>query len=446
MAQRTVCICHGKHIGIESIYTIHNGQKINIEGKVEELRKLGREDQLFCTCGCGANLILVAGDRNLREQHFRIKSGTEKNGCTGVSEHRLGIESKILLKLWLDDNFPGCNLDSRVLLSSLSEHATNHELSLFNFSDKIGLCYWYDRTNISSEKIEAIDAVENIRKVIYVADIRNMSENYQYPEYMKKIQNNQGYLLYLDIDDVEADDIRYEQAHLYVHLIVQNAIDGTWHEISVVSDKLSEFRISDSGDISYHDTAIEELVKKSQDRFLFRLEKEKIARKRKESEARERERQRIETLTELEKKIELRRKKEEEERQVAEKEYKKEIGQLKILDFSQSNQPIIDSRNKRWYRCKYCGKIGTESEFYTHGGHNSLNLGICYNKACQSKRKIEVDGAFNNANKKSGINMEQRCPECGSKLIRRKSAYGDFLGCERYPKCLGKRRYNFQNW
>ena len=25
-----------------------------------------------CPCGCGANLILVAGDKNLREQHFRI--------------------------------------------------------------------------------------------------------------------------------------------------------------------------------------------------------------------------------------------------------------------------------------------------------------------------------------------------------------------------------------
>lgn len=94
MAQRTVCLCHGRYIGIESIYTIHKGQKINTEGKVEELRELGRNDQLFCPCGCGANLILVAGDRNLREQHFRIKSGTEKSNCTAISEHRLGIESK----------------------------------------------------------------------------------------------------------------------------------------------------------------------------------------------------------------------------------------------------------------------------------------------------------------------------------------------------------------
>lgn len=440
MAQRTVCLCHGKYIGIESIYTIHKGQKINIEGKVEELRNLGRNDQLFCPCGCGANLILVAGDRNLREQHFRIKSGTEKNNCTAVSEHRLGIESKILLKLWLDDNFPDCKLDSRVPLSKLSEQTTNHELSFYNYSNKIGLCYWYNRSNITSEKVDAITAVDEIRKVLYVADIQNVSENYQYPEYMKIIQNKQGYLLYLDIDDVETDDFRYEQAHLYVHLIVQHVIDKTWHEIPVISDALSEFRISNDGEISYHDTAIVELVKKSKDQFFIKLEKEKFERKRLEKEARERERHRIEKLTAFERKIEINRKKEEEEKAAAEREYKKEIEQLKSLDFLQCNHSIIDSRGKKWFRCKYCGKIGTESDFYTHGGANTLNIGICYNEACQSKRKIEVDDAFNNVNKKKFTNIGQICPECGANLVIRKGIYGDFLGCERYPKCRGAKR------
>lgn len=406
MAQRTVCLCHGRYIGIESIYTIHKGQKINTEGKVEELRELGRNDQLFCPCGCGANLILVAGDRNLREQHFRIKSGTEKSNCTAISEHRLGIESKILLKLWLDDNFPDCKLDSRVPLSRLSEGATNHELSFYNFSDKIGLCYWYNRSNITSEKVDAIAAVEEIRKMLYVADIQNMSENYQYPEYMKKIQNKQGYLLYLDIGDGETDDFRYEQAHLYVHLIVQHVIDRTWHEVSVASDKLSEFRIDSQGNLSYHGTAVAELVNKCKDQFFLKLEKDKLARKHQEKEAREREHQRIEQLSMVKKRAEIERKKQEKQRLVAERKYEKEIEQLKTLDFYQNNQSIIDSQNKRWYRCKYCGKIGTESDFYTYGGPNSLNLGICYNEACQLKRKIEVDEEFKNVNTRRSVNRE----------------------------------------
>ena len=80
MAQRTVCLCDGKYIGIESIFTVVNGRQINIPDKVEVLREKSRRNELFCPCGCGANLILVAGDRNLREQHFRIKDlELEKN-------------------------------------------------------------------------------------------------------------------------------------------------------------------------------------------------------------------------------------------------------------------------------------------------------------------------------------------------------------------------------
>ena len=38
--------------------------------KVEKLRELGRKGLLYCPCGCGSNLILVAGDKNLRERHI----------------------------------------------------------------------------------------------------------------------------------------------------------------------------------------------------------------------------------------------------------------------------------------------------------------------------------------------------------------------------------------
>lgn len=38
MAQRTVALCDGKYIGIESIYTVVNGCQINIPDKLKELR------------------------------------------------------------------------------------------------------------------------------------------------------------------------------------------------------------------------------------------------------------------------------------------------------------------------------------------------------------------------------------------------------------------------
>lgn len=39
MAQRTVALCNGKYIGIETIYTVINGQQINIPDKLKELRE-----------------------------------------------------------------------------------------------------------------------------------------------------------------------------------------------------------------------------------------------------------------------------------------------------------------------------------------------------------------------------------------------------------------------
>ena len=79
MVQRPVCLCDGKLIGIESIFTIDSiGRQINIEEKVEALRKRSHNNDLFCPCGCGANLILVAGDRGVRRQHFRLRSSSLK--------------------------------------------------------------------------------------------------------------------------------------------------------------------------------------------------------------------------------------------------------------------------------------------------------------------------------------------------------------------------------
>jgi len=79
MALRTVALCNGKYIGIETIYTVINGHQINIPEKLKELRVKSRNNELFCPCGCSSNLILVAGDRNLREQHFRLKMPKWKN-------------------------------------------------------------------------------------------------------------------------------------------------------------------------------------------------------------------------------------------------------------------------------------------------------------------------------------------------------------------------------
>ena len=102
MAQRTVALCEGKFIGIETIYTVVDGRQINIPEKLKELRAKSRNNELFCPCGCGANLILVAGDKNLREQHFRIRDGSSNQDCNVITEGKLRLIQRLCLNVgWM---------------------------------------------------------------------------------------------------------------------------------------------------------------------------------------------------------------------------------------------------------------------------------------------------------------------------------------------------------
>ena len=86
MAQRIVALCNGKYIGIETIYTVINGRQINIPEKLKELRAQSQRNELFCPCGCGTNLILVA------EYSVAAKPSVRKNGnhLSGQAETALG--------------------------------------------------------------------------------------------------------------------------------------------------------------------------------------------------------------------------------------------------------------------------------------------------------------------------------------------------------------------
>ena len=60
-------------------------------------------------------------------------------------------------------------------------------------------------------------------------------------------------------------------------------------------------------------------------------------------------------------------------------------------------------------------------------------------------RKID-EGKQNIASLKQSIPTGESCPECGKELVRRKSRFGEFVGCSGYPKCkFIKREENAQN-
>ena len=260
MAQRTVALCDGKYIGIESIYTVIDGKQINIPDKLEQLREKSRNNELFCPCGCGANLVLVAGERNLREQHFRIKEGFD-GICQMPVEGINSIDSKIALKCWLEDKLYTDDIESRVPIRTVSESERKYEFTFLSVKKKIGLSFCNEYRNLSDDKFTILEQHSNGNSIIYVASGDKSETNGQYPEGLMKIQKRQGYCLLLNVDGAD-----YSKAELTVIYYAKNA-DGVWEKVNIARDKLSKFDISDSSQIMYHNHSLSDMLNEKQLEF-----------------------------------------------------------------------------------------------------------------------------------------------------------------------------------
>lgn len=267
MVKRTVCLYNGTYIGIEEIFTVVNGRQVNLPGKVEWLRKLGRENQLFCPCGCSNNLMVVAGDSGLRDQHFRIKDNANEklNECVAIHETDESILSKIALKCWLDEKVGSEAVCSRVMLKEIIETERRFELSFYSKKRNLALCFWNKRNDIDSEKIDFIDQCKDIKSKIYVvSDLNSGATNIkgQYPEFMIKLHKAQGYSLYLQLKTLKINKV-YDEAILKVNVFVR-CTDGSWQERPVLSASLKDYHISSEGNLMYNGRSIEEYIQTAQ--------------------------------------------------------------------------------------------------------------------------------------------------------------------------------------
>ena len=398
MAFRTVCICDDKQIGIESIYTFVDGKQINIPGKVENLRKLGRERKLFCPCGCGNNLILVAGDKNLREQHFRILSTEGAKECTANDEGLLSIQSKIILDYWFRSKLSSEQIEGRVSLDRIYETERKFEYTFYDFKNQVGLCYWHNRGNIESEKIDTISELSKNSHNIYIADIENVGTNGQYPEFLIKIQEKQQYVLYLNINDSE----EYNDATLVCNVLVHNN-RGEWVELSIITDKLDAYDIQSSGIVTYRGTpldvlskavisAFEERERKIADERKARHEaylREEQLRKENEEKQKQIRQQKLKELAEEKEKSEKERR---ELQKLEDARYQKEIESIKNSEQIKQRFVAIDSKGKKWYRCKYCEKVARPQEMLQYGVRGNLNLSVC--RECEDIHKEETRKKF----------------------------------------------------
>ena len=269
MAQRTVAVYRGKPIGIESIYTVVNGRQLNIPDKVEALRTKSRNNELFCPCGCGAKLVLVAGDRNLREQHFRIRDGQSETNCKYVMEGKASIDAKIVLKCWLEDKLHTADIESRVPVDAVDDTERKYEFTFISKSKHLAVSYCRDRENLSDEKLEILQKNGKGIQIIYIVDQRNEEQEGQYPEWLMKIQKRQGYCLFL-----AADDFDYTKARLEACFYMQGN-SGFWKRYTFSAGRLAEYNIAPDGMLRYGEASLRQLKERKQTEILAFLEEEK---------------------------------------------------------------------------------------------------------------------------------------------------------------------------
>jgi hypothetical protein len=454
MAQRTVALCNGKYIGIETIYTVINGQQINIPEKLKELRAKSKKNELFCPCGCGSNLMLVAGDKNLREQHYRIKDGAYKQDCNVITEGKISVDSKIVLKCWLDDKLKVTDLESRVPIQAVDDIDRKYEFSFLSREKKIALSYCHERVNLSDEKMGLLESNNQGIHIIYVVDFINGGCDGQYPEGLMKIQNKQGYCLLLHVD--EAD---YNSATMEAVFYAKN-IYGLWQEVSFADGQLSEFSINGSGRVIYAGKSLDMMKTEANEQFKQRIEAEKIKRaetlkrireeeernreeQRKKQEEAKKERARLaEEATKRRADLEMEQRLAEEQQQAEIRRREEDFKRKMKSNFTQQETKIIDAEGKRWIKCEFCGKIATEDEFCSFGGQGRINLGTC--KYCSRNNpavELKLQEMFTNvrSNRTSKYNPNT-CPECGGSLRERRGPYGEFLACSNFPACSYKRK------
>ena len=394
MVQRSVCLCDGKYIGIESIFTVIDGKQINIPDKLSALRTRSRKGELFCPCGCGANLILVAGDRNLRAQHFRLKDSARQHECTAETERPHSIYSKIVLKCWLDEKLNVPDVETRVPICLVGDTARKYEFSFVSRTSKLAVSYSCNRANLSDEKMEILRANSSGTRLIYIVDALNSCGNGQYPEALMKVQERQGYCLLLDVEEME-----YSTAKLSAVFYAQDCT-GLWREIEFAAGALREFSISEYGRLLYQNAPLAALCEWKKSEFEREVQQEKIQREQQMKELLERpEREqkqrpkRTQTLpvrrpqntkSERQRAMEkLVHEKEEAGRRAQKKQREEAFRQTLAEQLNQQETQVIDPDGNRWVKCRYCGRVDKTTAFSSYGGRGSVNLGTC--KICDRK-------------------------------------------------------------
>lgn len=433
MAKRSECLCDGKIIGIETIYTVVDGKQINIEKKLETLRAKSQNKELFCPCGCGTNLILVAGEKQLKEQHFRKDDKTCNYNCEYTPESKISVQSKIILKCWLDDNIIADDLETRVPIYALGDISRKHEFSFLSRIKNIAVSYYCERESINDEKLSILDDNKQGLEIIYISDKKTSIGNEQYPERLMKIQKRQGYCLLLDIEQKENFEnkiVDYPDAKMKAVFFAKN-YKGLWQEVIIAAGLLKDFEITDNNSVIFQNHKILNLLKKSKEAFWEQDKKERIEWDKQQQLLESEVQDNISDNASTEAKKLLVNKYPVNDRMSRGYEANYIIpDNIQSADFKQQEEQIRDRDGNRWFKCQYCQKIAMRDEFSVSGGIGTMNEGVCTECSKNNEEyKRSLQAGFDKPK------VKNICPKCGGFLVKRNGPLGEFLGCKNFPKC-----------
>lgn len=324
---RSYCLYNGNYIDIAEIFEVVDGKQINIPEKLDYYRKISDKRQLFCACGCGGKVTLVAGEKNLRKQHFRWLHQFAKSNCEYQEESDISIKSKIILRCWLNKNFPILEheIKYRVPISQLTDNRRRYELSMYSKDYDMGIVYYNHISNILEKKIELLSEYMK-SNIIYVTGIENEKTNGQYPEHMMRIQEAQGYCFYLDFTSKSL----YEEVKAKVSIYVKT-YHGLWKSLEVCQGMLNDFGLNTDGTMVYNGELISNLMDKK--KKIFQKEQEYELEQRKMREEAERLRLEKEIQKRKERIILQEERKQQEVEKQKEREKKQRLEEEKIESF-----------------------------------------------------------------------------------------------------------------
>lgn len=267
--KRNSCLYNNKIIGIENFfYLSDSGKEIKVDtGKIEEFRRLGSEDKLFCPCGCGARLCIVAGE--IQVKHFRLKKNQLKIDeiCNWSEETEESISSKFILKIWLEQN--NCiGLRRDILTSEIGHTDKKYQITYYEPHRQIGVSYIRDKYNINEDKLNTISSI--LKSVFFITSIHNINNLWQYPEQLIKIQKEQGYTILLENND----NMNYLEAKLLVIYQYKDEYEE-WTKVTIAYDYIQKYTIEDD-ELIYNGKKIKAILSEKLKEIDETLSKQKL--------------------------------------------------------------------------------------------------------------------------------------------------------------------------